>query len=67
MAQLRYPDYVSDAVYESGVPEGALNLNSTGYPDHGRYGDLPLHGKIPTAEPGIESVTSWLVVRSSDH
>jgi hypothetical protein len=24
-------------------------------------------GKIPTAEPGIEPGTSWLVVRSSDH
>jgi hypothetical protein len=33
---------------------GGLNLNSKDYPDHGRYGDLPLQGKIPTAEPGIE-------------
>jgi hypothetical protein len=54
-------------MYERGVPGRALNLNCTGYPDHGRYGDLPLQGKIPTAEPGIEPVTSWLVVRSSDH
>jgi hypothetical protein len=54
-------------MYEPGVPRGALNLNSAGYPDHGHYGDLPLQGKIPTAEPAIESVTSWLVVRSSDH
>jgi hypothetical protein len=52
---------------EHGVPGEALNLNSTGYPDHGRRGDLPLQGKIPTAEPGIEPGTSWLVVRSSDH
>jgi hypothetical protein len=37
------------------------------YPDHGRYGDLPLQGKIPTAELGIEPGTSWLVVRSCDH
>jgi hypothetical protein len=50
-----------------GVPGGALNLNSTGHPDHGRYGDLPLQGKIPTAEPGIETGTSWIVVGSSDH
>jgi hypothetical protein len=42
-------------------------LNSTGYPDRGRYGDLPLQGKIPTAEQGIEPGTSWLVIRSSDH
>jgi hypothetical protein len=49
-----------------GVPWGVLNLNSTSYPDHGRYGDLPLQGKIPTAEPEIEPGTSWLIVRSSD-
>ena len=30
-------------------------------------GILPLQGKIPTVEPGIEAGTSWLVVRSSDH
>jgi hypothetical protein len=24
-------------------------------------------GKIPTAEPGVEPGTSWLVFRSSDH
>jgi hypothetical protein len=54
-------------VCERGVPGEALNLNYTGYSDHGRYGDLPLWGKIPTAEPGIEPGTSWLVVRSSDH
>jgi hypothetical protein len=41
-------------MYERGVPAGALNLNSTGYSDHGRYGDLSLQWKIPTAEPGIE-------------
>jgi hypothetical protein len=66
-AQLRCRDDVSDDTYERGVPGGALNLNSTGYPDHGRYGDLPLQGKIPTAEPGIEPQPSLLVVRSSDH
>jgi hypothetical protein len=38
-------------MYERGVPGGTVNLNATGYPDHGRYGDLPLQGKIPTAEP----------------
>jgi hypothetical protein len=54
-------------MYERGVPGGALNLSYIGYLDHGRYGDLPLQGKIPTAKPGIEPGTSWLVVRSSDH
>jgi hypothetical protein len=54
-------------MYERGVPGRALNLNSIGYPDHGRYGDLPLQGKIPTAEPRIKPGTPWLVVRSSDH
>jgi hypothetical protein len=52
---------------ERGVPGGALNLNSTGYPDYGRYADLPLQGKISTAELEIEPGTSWLVVRGSDH
>jgi hypothetical protein len=45
-------------VYEYEVPEGALNLNSTNYPHHGRQGDLPLQGKIPMAEPRIEPGTS---------
>jgi hypothetical protein len=67
MAQLRCPDYASDDMCERGVPGGALNLNSTGYPNHGGYGDFTLQGKIPTAEPEIESGTAWLVVRSSDH
>jgi hypothetical protein len=66
-AQLRCPDDVSDDMCERGVPEGALNLNSTSYSDHSRYGDLPLQGKISTAEPGIDPGASWLVVRSPDH
>jgi hypothetical protein len=43
-AQLRCHDDVSDAIYERGVPGGALNLNPTGYPvlpwenSHGRTG-----------------------------
>jgi hypothetical protein len=44
-------------IYEYHVPGGALNLSSTNYPDHGRQGDLPLQGKIPMAEPGIEPDT----------
>jgi hypothetical protein len=48
-------------IYERGIPGGALNINSTSFPGHGRYGDLPLQGKIPTAEPGIETGTSWIV------
>jgi hypothetical protein len=31
---------------------------STGYQDHGRYEDLPLQGKPPTAEPGTQRGTS---------
>jgi hypothetical protein len=54
-AQLRCPDDVSDDIYEGGVPGGALNLNSTSYPDHGRYGVLPMQGKILKAEPGMVS------------
>jgi hypothetical protein len=56
-----------DDMCERGVPGGALNLRSTSYTDHGCCGDLPLQGKIFTAEPGAEPGTSWLVVRSSDH
>jgi hypothetical protein len=41
-AQLRWPDNVSDDMCERGVPGGTLNLNFTGYPNHGRYEDLPL-------------------------
>jgi hypothetical protein len=65
-AQLRCHDDVSDDMYERGVPGGALNLNSTGYPHHGQCGDLPLQGKIPTAEPWIEPAASGLVVRRSE-
>jgi hypothetical protein len=54
-------------MYERGVTGGTLNLNSTSYRYHGRYGDLPLQGKIPTEEPVIETGASWLVVRSSDY
>jgi hypothetical protein len=67
IAQLCCPDDVSDDMYGRGVPGGALNLISTGYLDRGRYGDPPLQGKIPTAIPGIELGTLWLVFRSSDH
>jgi hypothetical protein len=45
-------------IYEYEVPGGALNLKYTNYADHGRQGDLPLQGKIPIAEPGIEPGTS---------
>jgi hypothetical protein len=58
------------SVTERGLPGGALKLkklNSTSYPYHGPYGNFPLQGKIPTAEPGIETGTSVLEVRSADH
>jgi hypothetical protein len=38
--------------YEYGVPGGALNLNSTNYPDHGRHGDPPLPEKNPNGRAG---------------
>jgi hypothetical protein len=56
-----------DDICECEVSEEVLNLSSTNYPDHGRCGDPLLQGKIPTAEPGTEPGTSWLVVRSSDN
>jgi hypothetical protein len=49
-------------INERGVPGAALNLNSTSYPDHDHYRDLPLQGKIPITGPRIEPGTSWLVV-----
>jgi hypothetical protein len=68
LLRLRCPDDVSDGdVCERGVPGGALNLSSSDYSDHDRCANLPLKGKIPTEETGIEPGTSWLVVRSSDH
>jgi hypothetical protein len=45
-------------IYEYGVPGGALNLNSTNYPDHGHHGDPPYKGKIHMVEQGIEPGTS---------
>jgi hypothetical protein len=45
----------------------SVSVKYQSYPDHGRYGDLPLQGKIPTVEPGIEPGTSCLVARSCDH
>ena len=44
-----------------------MGPKSTNYPDHGHHGDLPLLGKIPMVEPGIEPRTSWLVVRNPDN
>jgi hypothetical protein len=41
--------------YEYEVPGGVLNLSSLNYPDHG---NLPLQGKIPMVDPGIEPGTS---------
>jgi hypothetical protein len=48
-----------DDMCERAVPGGALNRNSTSYPDRGRYADLIPQGKIPTAEPGIEPGAPW--------
>jgi hypothetical protein len=39
-------------MYEYGVPGGALNLNSTNYPDHGSHRDPPLSGKNPHGRAG---------------
>ena len=65
-AQLRCPDEVSDDMCEDEIPGWALKSKSTNYPDHGHHGDLPLPGKIPMVEPGIEPGTSSLVVTNLD-
>jgi hypothetical protein len=61
-AHLRCTDDVSDGMYERGVPGGALNLNSTGYSDHGRYG-----GSSPARENshGITGNRAWDLIASS--
>jgi hypothetical protein len=44
------------------VPGGALNLNSTNYPEHGHCGDPPLSGKNPhgrTRDLMISSQKRW--------
>ena len=46
-AQLRCPDGVWVVIEEDVMPGGALNLNSTNYPDHGHRVNLPLQGKFP--------------------
>ena len=60
-AQLRCSDDVS------GDRGGPLNLNSTNLSRPWLRQESSPSGKIPTAEPGIEPGTSWLVVRDSDH
>jgi hypothetical protein len=45
-------------IYEYEEPGGALNLNSTNYPDHGHHGNLSLQGKFPMPERGFELGTS---------
>jgi len=48
-----------------GVRRG-LKSRSTSYPDHGHHWDPHPTRKIPMVEPGIETGTSWLVVRISE-
>jgi hypothetical protein len=50
-------------IHEYEVPEGVLTQVLPTYSDHGHHGNLPLQGKIPIIEPGIEPGTSGPVVR----
>jgi hypothetical protein len=52
-------------IYEYGVPEGALNLNSTNYPDHGHHEDPSLSGKNPQGR--AENRTQDFMIRSQKH
>jgi hypothetical protein len=46
-------------IYGYEVPGGGLKTHDLlNYPDHGLHGNLPLKGKIPVVEPGIELGTS---------
>ena len=66
-AQLRCPDGVWVVIEEDVVPGGAVNLNYTNLPRPWSPRESSPSRKIPTVEPGIETGTSWLVVRDSDH
>ena len=44
-------------ICEDEVPGWVLKSKSTNYPDHGHHGHLPLPGKIPMVEPGVEPGT----------
>jgi hypothetical protein len=58
---LRCPDEVDG----DGVPGGALNLNSTNYPNHGHYGESPLSRKNPH---GTARNRTWdLMISSQKH
>jgi hypothetical protein len=39
-------------IFGFGVPGGALNLNSTNYPDHGHHGDPLISGKNSHGKAG---------------
>jgi hypothetical protein len=64
-AQLRCPTDVWVVIEEDVVPGGALNLNSTNLPRSWSPWESSPSRKLPTVEPGIETRTSWLVVRNS--
>ena len=51
-------DVSGDMYMKMRYQDGPLRRKSTNYPDHVHYGDLPLPGKIPKVEPGIEPGTS---------
>jgi hypothetical protein len=63
-AQFRCPDGVSGDILEDEMPGGALCLSLL---TTQTTGNLHPQGKIPMVEPGIETGTSWLVVRNPDH
>jgi hypothetical protein len=65
-AQLRCPDEVNgDHDYE--VPGWVLAEVLPNYPDHGHHGNLPFHGKISMAEPGIDFIISNQKIWPVDH
>ena len=64
-AQLRCPDGVSGD--RGGCSARRGHLNSTNLPRPWSPQESSPSRKIPTVEPGIETGTSWLVVRDSDH
>jgi hypothetical protein len=61
-------------IYEHEALGGALNLNSTNYPDHGHHGDPPLWEKNPHGRAGnqtrdliISSQKRWPLDHEAGH
>ena len=65
--RLRCPDDVSGDMQEDEIPGGALSLNLLTTHTMVTTANFSCKENIPMVEPGIETETSWLIVRDPDH